>query len=359
MSSSEPRPTSNMSLAAPLELEQLWFTRCPVPTASGVAYNLGWLADEFASDGLAISALQDSAPQLRRHHIDHQLPGLFREGGNIPALVARAAGSPSRLVGLTWIDEGQSILVRPDSDIHAPADLRGVRIGIPSWDGEGGSSIWRGMALAGFAGALRAAGLGFAHVQVVEVPSSEAAPAPAEAGNQRTSLPPLSALLDGTVDAAYAKGALAAEVAAAAGLVVGIDLDALPERRLRVNNGTPRPLTVHQALLDERPDLVTRFLAQTLRAADWAAGNLEDLQRILSRETGSGSDGVEAAYRDGFHRSLHPDLSGERLALLDQQKSFLLIHGFLARDFDLQAWVDMAPLAAARALVDPIGTSTD
>ncbi len=338
-------------VVAPLVLQELWYTRCPVPTASGLAYNLGWLGDEFAPDGLGISALQDAAPELRRHHLDHQLPGLFREGGNIPALVARASGAPSRLVGLTWIDEWQSILVRPDSGIDTPAGLRGARVGIPRWDDDRGASIWRGMSLAGFAGALRAAGLGFADVRIVEVPSSAAGSTDSGQARREARLPSFDALLEGEVDAVYAKGALSAEVALGAGLVVGIDLDNLPERRLRVNNGTPRPLTVHQSLLDERPELVARFLAQTLRASDWAAGHLDEVQRILARETGSGSAGVESAYRDGFHRSLHPDLSNERLALLDQQKAFLLVHGFLAQDFDLEAWVAREPIEAARRLV--------
>ena len=93
-------------------LERVWFTRCPVPTASGIAHALGWLAEEFGKDGLHVSALQDAPRSFNRHHYDHELPGLFREGGNIPALAAKANGSPSRLIGLTWIDEWQAILVR-------------------------------------------------------------------------------------------------------------------------------------------------------------------------------------------------------------------------------------------------------
>ncbi|QHB27294.1 hypothetical protein TCK1_1948 [Pseudomonas monteilii] len=114
----------------PSALERIWFTRCPVPTASGIAYKLGWLEQEFAADGLPVSTLQE-ARQLGHHHYDHQLPGLFREGGNVPALAARAAGSPSRLIGLTWIEEWQTILVRPDSGIRSAADLRGKRLALP------------------------------------------------------------------------------------------------------------------------------------------------------------------------------------------------------------------------------------
>jgi 2'-hydroxybiphenyl-2-sulfinate desulfinase len=341
------------TITSGLELDQLWYTRCPVPTASGVAYNLGWLTEEFAPDGLSVRALQDAPAELRHFHLDHALHGLFREGGSIPALVARSNGAPSRLIGLTWIDEWQSILVRSDSPIDAPEKLRGVRVGIPAWDRERGSSIWRGMGLAGFAGALRAAGLNFSDVTVVEVPAN--AGALGGPGELERRLPPFEAVADGRVDAIYTKGALSAEVALQAGLVVGIDLDSLPSRVLRVNNGTPRPITVHEELLAARPDLVARFLAATLRASEWAADHLDELRGILARETGSSTTGVDSAYRDGFHRSLHPDLSAERLTLFAQQKSFLLVHGFLTEDFDLDAWVASEPLEEARALLASSG----
>jgi ABC-type nitrate/sulfonate/bicarbonate transport system substrate-binding protein len=305
-----------------------------------LALNLGWLREEFAQDGIAVSVLQDAPEQVRRHHLDHELDGLVREGGNIPALNARGAGAPSRLIGLTWIDEWQSIVVRPDSGITSPEHLRGARVAIPAWKPERGSSIWRGMAIAGFGGALRKVGLSLADVRLVEV---------TERDDGR--LPPLEALARGEVDAVYAKGAFAAEQSAAAGLVVGIDLDAFDDRRFRVNNGTPRPLTVHQGLLDEHFELVVRFLVQTLKAAEWAVDNLDGVHRILQTETGSGPDGVSRAYRNDFQLSLHPTLSEDRLEYLDQQKALLMIHGFLPRDFDLAAWVAPEPLLEAQRIL--------
>ena len=98
-------------------------------------------------------------------------------------------------------------------------------------------------------------------------------------------------------------------------------------------------------------EVVVRFLAQTLRAADWAKDNLHAVYDILKRETRAGDEGVTAAYRDGFHRSLHPDLSAERLELLRIQKTFMWVHGFLDADVDLEAWVDFRPLAAAQELL--------
>lgn len=340
-------------------LERIWFTRCPVPTATGLAYRLGWLQEEFARDGLSVSSLQDNPPSgLRKAHFTHELPGLFREGGNVPALAARAEGAPSRLIGLTWIDEWQTILVRPGTGISDPAQLKGLRLAVPAYADSRGGSIARAMTLQGFKGALSSAGLGFEDVILVEVPLSASVP-----GNQNEGLQRLWSgieyLAAGKVDAVYVKGAAAVDAARRFGVVVGIDLDSLGDRRFRVNNGTPRPITVHQNLLDEHFDLVVRFLHQALRAADWAASHKLELSDILESETRSGAEGVAAAYRGDFHLHLHPTLSPDRIGFLREQKDFLLLHGFLEHDVDIDAWIDTRPLQAAVALHAASSPQTD
>ncbi|GLK44900.1 MULTISPECIES: ABC transporter substrate-binding protein [Novosphingobium] len=326
-------------------LDRILFTRCPVPTASGIAHSLGWLGEEFGRDGLRVEALQDKPRAMRAHHNEHDLPGLFREGGNIPALATKAKGAPTRVIGLTWIDEWQAVLVRPETGPIAPAQLGGLRVALPAWRETRGSSIARGMSLAGIKGALGIAGLTLEDVTFVDValaPASEDS-----AFNLDNMWSGIEALAAGTVDAVYVKGASAVDAAKRAGVVVGIDLDGYPSRHTRVNNGTPRPITVSQDLLDDHFDLVVRFLEQTLRAADWAVHNLPAVRAILQTETHAGAAGVEAAYRNNFHRSLHPDLSDERIALLRRQANFLWLHGFLEHDVDVDAWIDPRPLAAA------------
>ncbi|WP_433243417.1 ABC transporter substrate-binding protein [Streptosporangium sp. CA-135522] len=324
-------------------IDKIWFTRCPVPTASGLAYNLGWLDEQFGEVGV----LQEAGPELAEHHFDHGLLGLFREGGNVPALAARSEGAKTRLIGLTWIEEWQSILVRPDSGITDAAGLRGARIALPGWARTRARSFPRAMALHGVKGALSTAGLTFDDVRFVEVDQPTSDVGRDGAGRTRP-WPGIQELADGLVDAVYVKGARSAEQAREIGAVVAVDLDAHPDLRTRVNNGTPRPITVHEDLLADHPDLVVGFLTQTLRAADWAAGNREAVRDILAAETRSGAAGVSTAYRGDFHRDLHPDLSPERLDLLKVQKDFLLIHGFLAADVDVDAWAAHEPLAAAR-----------
>lgn len=325
----------------------IWFTRCPVPTATGLAYRLGWLEQEFAQDGIAVRTIQNE-PAFKRHHYDHQLPGLVREGGNMLALAARAQGARTKLVGLTWIEERQAIIVRAGSGIAAPEDLRGRRLALPSYVNNPieshvrGSSIARGMSVSGYYGVLRAAGLSFDDVELVEVGASGAHDQPLGAR-----LWALDALVAGRVDAVYVKGASAVDAARAAGVVVGIDLDQIEDRRYRVNNGTPRPITVHEDFIETRFEHLVRFLEQTLRAADWAADHAEEVLSILSDETQGSVDATVNAYGATFHETLHPDLSDERLALLNRQKKQLWLHGFLDHDFSLSDWVDARPLQEA------------
>lgn len=352
------RPTGASTTA----LDRLWFTRCPVPTATGLAYKLGWLSEEFAKDGIPIETLQETpSSELRRHHYDHELPSLIREGGNLLAIGARAQGAPTKLVGLTWIDEFQAILVRADSGITSAADLKGRRLALPTWTDHPieahrrGSSIARGMSLHGYLGALRSAGLNLDDVQLVEVSSRRTArtanPVDGAPAQQLAGLWSLTSLIDGDVDAVYVKGAAALDAAHQLGLAVGVNLDALPERRFRVNNGTPRPITVHQDLIDNHFDILVRFLAQTLRAADWARDNLEAVKSVLQSETRGSAAAVAEAYSDDALRSLHPTLDAERLELFEQQKGFTWVYGFSERDFSLEDWVDERPLKAAHDLL--------
>jgi ABC-type nitrate/sulfonate/bicarbonate transport system substrate-binding protein len=333
--------------------ETLWYTRCPVPTASGLAHSLGWLGDTAAQAGLQFGVLQDAGPELAAHHFLHDLSGLVREGGNVPAIAARAQGSPTRLIGLTWIDEAQAILVGPDSPVSTPAELAGLRVSIPAWAQDQARSFPRAMALHGFASALRLAGLTLADVTAVEVGVERNPQVRNETQSvRRTTTWGVEELLRGEVDAIYVKGARAKEVARENGLRVAVDLDATESKRLRVNNGTPRPITVHSELLESRPEVVIGFLAQSLRAADWAAGNLDGVREVLQRETLSGPEGVVAAYGADFHKDLHPSLSDERVELIGIQQQFLYTHGFLAADFDLESWVAREPLERARELVE-------
>jgi 2'-hydroxybiphenyl-2-sulfinate desulfinase len=345
-------------------LDTLWFTRCAgngrggVPTATGIAHQLGWFEQEFERDGFRLRALQDDdAAEFRHNHYDHELESLIREGGNLFSIPARAQGAKTYLIGLTWIDEAQSILVRPDSDIRAPDDLKGKRLALPAYrladikENKRGRSIARLQSLHGYDGALRSVGLTLDDVKLVEVGSEtedRSGDIRASEGGFWQGFEPLH---EGKVDGVFVKGAGAQDAARRHGFHVGVDLDKLPARRFRVNNGTPRPITVHEHLLETHYDVVVRFLRQVLRASEWAKTHLERTYELLGREIGATPEGLRAAYRNDFHLSLAPDLSDERVELFRQQKDWLLRHGVLDRDFDFDAWIDRRPIEeAARTL---------
>lgn len=323
------------------QLEQLWFTRCPVPTSIGIAADLGWFEREFGADGIVVRSLQDLGEDVpREDHFAHGLAGLIREGGSVPALWARSGGANTRLLGLTWIEERQVVVTRPGAGIRTPADLVGLRIAAPRRPIA--IDFWRAMALAGFHGALAGAGRTLDDVRQVDV--SAAPDAPQWAAE-------LAALKAGDVDAVYLKGAVAVEAAARFGAEVAIELDLLADATARINNGTPRPITVHQDLLDRHFDVVARFLAVLLEAVRWAGDHPEERLRILAAETGASTAGAADAYTLSGTPALGFDLSAQRLGRLARHEEFLAAQGFLQGRVDVFAWAAPEPLAAAHDLV--------
>ncbi len=337
-------------------LKTLWITRAPGPTATGLAYRLGWLSQTFGAEGIGIECLQESSTELRRHHYDHRLPTMIREGGNIQAIGARGQGEATKLVGLTWVDEAQAIITAPGRNIRSPHDLKGLRLALPAWldhpvaTHQKASSIARGMSLQGYRGVLASAGLTWDDVKLVEVDGSYAGRAfeAARGAGQLAGLWSFHALLEGKVDALYVKGAAAIDAAGRFGLVSAIAIDDIADPRFRINNGTPRPITVHENLLEHHYDTVVTFLALTLKASDWATDNITDMHKILEAETRASAAAVTQAYSGRALQGLRPTLDDQRLDFLDRQKTFLWIHGFIERDFDIKGWIDPSPLADAQ-----------
>jgi ABC-type nitrate/sulfonate/bicarbonate transport system substrate-binding protein len=326
----------------------LWITRCPVPTASSIAFDRGLLAAELGDFEVTVNSLQDSPdPALRDAHFHHGLTGLIREGGNVPALWARSAGADTRLVALTWVDEYQAILTA-DPTIDSPAALAGKRLGVPR-HADAVIDFWAAMALRGFEAALSLADLGLYDAELVDLPSvrNETGWGPGRRAPRGTWDLELEALRAGTVDAVYVKGAPGVAAARPAEIHEVVEFGSHPDPRVRVNNGTPRTITVAAELL-EQEGLVARFLATLLGAADWAGEHGDDLARVLAAETGGDAEGVREAY--GAAR-LHPDLRDDWLEALDQERRFLLGQGLQDSDFEIASWVDPGPIAEARELV--------
>lgn len=331
-------------------IDILWYSRSPHPSPLGLAAQLGWFLDEFRDDGISVFTLQDSASaELRDSHIDHHLPNSIRQGGNVPALWARSRGAPTRLIGLSWLDEFQAVIALPGSGIHDPADLAGRRLALPVYGGLVDSR--RAEALHGFLHTLGHAGLQASDARFVDIAADRHwQPMPGQRlphGLFGEYARQIGALLRHEVDAVYVKGARGLQAARTAQARVLLDLREHPDPEARVHTGTPRPITVDSGLLERRPDLVERFLARIVAAGAWAAQHPRETVAYLGRETRCHQELVPLAYGHDVHRHLGTDLSPRALAALASHQRFLRDWGFLSREVDVAAWVDPAPLAAA------------
>jgi sulfonate transport system substrate-binding protein len=339
-----------------MAVSSIWYTRCPVPTTSGIAQHFGWLERAFEREGIQVQSLQESSdPAVRRSHFTHSLPASFREGGNIPAIWARANGEDTAVVGISWVDEEQLVLVRPDSDIKALADIKGRRLGIPKNTAKV-VDFPRAQDLHGLNTALKLAGLAPTDVEIIDIPGYDFEQREPDGSRRKFRNVTVEALLDGRVDVIYAKGAPSAALVGEYALRPVLDINAHPDRFVRVNTGTPRPVTVNRALAIDHPEIVARYLATLLKAAEWAKAHPEEVVDAVSAETGGTRENVRRGYGPDLHLHFDVQLSAQYTTGLRLQKDFLRDWGFLKEDFDFDAWVVAEPLLLARELVEREGT---
>ncbi len=339
------------------KLDKLWYTRCGVPTPTGIAVQLGWIEEEFARDGITLGCVLDDAdPSVRESHYDHKLPNSFRQGGSIPAIWARADGRDTRLLGLTWTEESQLLLTLPESGIRSVKDLKGRRLGIATRPKDK-IDFWRATTLRAYLLALETVGLGEKDVELVELPRAHASFDTAPVGRQGFSQSArradqqleVAALRDGHVDVIFHKGSRGAELAHEIGAHTVFDIWKHPETRHRANNHSPRTLTVDGALADNHPDIVARIVQRVLQAGQWAAEHWAEATAYVARETSSSERWVTAAYGADVNQHLQTELDDKSLDALGEFTTFLFEHGFLPHNFDVRAWADPRPLNAARA----------
>jgi ABC-type nitrate/sulfonate/bicarbonate transport system substrate-binding protein len=331
----------------------IWYSRCGAATASAIAIQKNWLQAEFSQGGTKLHSLRASDDQeILNAHYNHKLSGLFREGGNIPPIWARANGQDTVVVGITWLDEYQGILSRADSDIREIGDLKGKRLALPLHSNL--IDFQRGAALHGFITALGLAGVNPKDVTFVDVPAK------ANTNSTREGAPrqngqgggiEVEALLAGKVDAIFLRFARGAHTAQDPRFHQVININEQADPLLRVNNGTPRPVTVDRPFLEHHPDLVVRYLAVLLRTAAWAEKHPREVVELLVPEGGgSNAADVLASHGPDVHRSFTPKLSSEYIKGLETQKNFLRDWKFLKADFDITDWVVTEPLAEAQKL---------
>lgn len=342
---------------------EILYTICPVLVASNVALELGWIEDNLAKAGARATYLRSiDEPGIWKAHYNHDSDRLIRDGGNSPAIWSHADIRPTILLGLTQAQPAGKIIVRADSDFFRVSDLKGQRFGIYRSRNDDKIDHRRATTEHGILTTLKVHGLKREDVQWINVEDADAhdeAPASRPAGvwgqagrgwNQlaggvRTL--EAKALLDGRIDALYDYSVGTAKVLEATGLFKVIeDLDNYPDWTLRIANA-PRTLAVSKEFAEENRDIVVAYIRANIRAGRWINANPDAAAEIFLRTTIYPDAGeIAKALR---HYDLVPNLSAQNRAGLTIEKDFLLKHGYIKNDFDIDQWADPSYLEEAYA----------
>lgn len=337
---------------------KLWYTRCGAATASDLAIKKGWLQEEFAKPGTVLHSLKDSdSLAIRNSHYNHSRSGMFREGGNIPPIWAKGSGVDTVVVGISWLNEYQGILARADSGICNAADLKGKRLGVPL---HGGSLIdfQRGAAQHGYETALKQAGLTVDQAKLVDIeaPAYDTTDGPRPISTDIPRSVELSALEKGEVDAVFLRFARGYRSSRDPRFHQVININDLADPLARVNNGTPRPITVDRAFLEKHTDVVVRYLVVLLETAEWASTHPAEAIELLCLGGGAGGDvtaeDVIGSHGADVHLRFEPRLTSEYVAGLNEQKNFLHRWGYFKDNFDIESWIERGPLTEARKVFE-------
>ena len=160
-----------------------------------------------------------------------------------------------------------------------------------------------------------------------------------------------TALEKGIIDAMYMQTKPLQQVSEATGKFAAIeDLSRYPDWRLQVAN-IPAAITCTDVMAKEHPELAVTFMKGMIRAGRWANTNKRAAAEILDQQTFYRD--IEHTYQGIRDVDLVPNLSPLNLAAVEVGKNFMLRHGYIKNDFDVNEWAAPEFLEqAARELLE-------
>ena len=160
-----------------------------------------------------------------------------------------------------------------------------------------------------------------------------------------------TALETGIVDAIYTQSKPFQHIQEATGKFKAIeDLSTYPDWTLQVAN-IPAAITCSDVMAEKHPELCVAFMKGMIRVGRWSNENKRAAAGILDRQTFYLD--VEDTYQGIKHMDLVPNLSPQNLASVEIGKDFMLSHGYIKKDFDVQEWAAPEFLEqAARELLE-------
>jgi len=352
----------------PLNWKEVWYTNCPLISASNVDQELGWTREEYKKLGVKYEYFRNTRENDFYPHYIHNLDNLIRFGGLFPPVQVQADIRRTRLLGVTHVPrEGGVMMVRSRDKIFRMKDLKGKKIGLSKSLNRIKNDWWRIQEHQGIELMLMLNDMTMKDVEIVEFPYAD------DWYNDPKMLDPLynpsdlwlqrdhkndlafrpleTALVTGAIDALYTQGKVTQHLMEATGKLKAIeDLSRHPDWTLQVAN-IPATITCSDVMAEKHPELAVAFMKGMIRVGRWANEHKHAAAAILDRQTFYLN--VEDTYEGIKHVDMVPNLSPQNMVSVEIGKDFMLSHGYIKKDFDVSKWAAPQFLEqAARELLD-------
>jgi ABC-type nitrate/sulfonate/bicarbonate transport system substrate-binding protein len=337
-----------------LDWNEVYYTNCPLVSASNVDQELGWTKEEFKKLGVQYLYLRSRAENDWYPHYIHNLDNMIRFGGLFPPIHVHADIRRTRLLGVTHVPrEGGVMLVRAKDDIFRMADLKGRKIGLSRSQNTIKTDWWGIQEEQGIELMLRLNGMTRNDVQIVEFPYPDdwydkpemmgpLMENPSELWLRRDhkhdlAFRPLETALEkGVIDAMYSQSRVLSVLSETTGKFAAIeDLARYPDWRLQVAN-IPAAITCTDVMAEKHPELAVTFMKGMIKVGRWANEHKRAAAAILDKQTFYRD--VEDTYEGIRLVDMVPNLSPQNLVSVEIGKNFMLSHGYIKNDFDVQKW---------------------
>jgi ABC-type nitrate/sulfonate/bicarbonate transport system substrate-binding protein len=345
-----------------LDWKEVYYTNCPLVSASNIDQELGWTREDYKKIGVKYGFLRSRRENNWYPHYIHNLDNLIRFGGLFPPIHVHADIRRTKLLGATHVYEGGCMLVRARDDIYRMTDLKGKKIGLTKSLNTIKNDWWRIQEEQGIELMLKLNGMTRNHVKIVEFPYPddwyddpkmlEPMENPSELWLKRDhkhdlAFRPLeTALLKGDVDAIYTQSKVFQHLQEATGKIKAIeDLSRYPDWTVQIAN-VPAVITCTDEMAEKHPELVTTFMKSMIKVGRWGNEHKHAAAAILDKQTFYRD--VEDTYKHIQDIDLVPNLSPQNLAAIEIGKDFMLSHGYIKNDFDVHKWA--APEFAEKAV---------
>ena len=336
----------------PLNWKEVWYTNCPMVSANNIDQELGWCREEFKKIGIEYDFFRHAPENDWYPHYIHNLDNLIRFGGLYPPIAVNADVRDTVLLGATNVYEGGGLLVRADDNIFRMKDLKGKKIALSKSLNVIKNDWWRIQEHMAIENLLMLNDMTMDDIELVEFPYPDdwynnpemLTPInnPSETWLKRDHKhdlafrPEETALLNGTVDAIYTQSKVFQHLQEDTGKLALIeDLSLYPDWRLQVAN-TPAVITCTKEMADNHPELVHAYMKAMVRVGRWANDHKEAASVILDRQTFYRDP--EDTYEGIKHVDMVPSLNAKNMQCIKIGKDFMLKHGYIKKDFDVNEW---------------------